>query len=322
MTTVPKPSAARSAGTRRRTRAPGTAELADLPDDELLEQVQRQTFRFFWEGGHPVSGLAPDRRSRAAGPVDDLVAIGGTGFGLMCIIVAVERGWVTRAAAVTRIDAMLDVLTRAPCYHGAFPHFLNGRTGATIPFFRKDDAADLVETSFLCMGLLCVRQYFRRRSARPRRSCAVVPMACGEDVEWTWFTQDQRRLLYWHWSPNNGWAMDHEIRGWNECLITYVLAAAAPRYAVDPLVYHRGFAAGRDFHQRQVLLRYPAAPGHALSAVRCSSPTTPSAASIPMASRTAMRTTGSRTSPMCASITRIAPGIRTAIRATALNAGD
>lgn len=160
MPIVPKPPAARSARRPRRTRASGTAELAALPDDDLLEQVQRQTFRFFWEGGHPVSGLAADRRSRVHEPVDDRAAIGGTGFGLMCIIVAVERGWITRAAAVTRIGAMLEVLTRAPCYHGALPHFVNGATGATIPFFRKDDAADLVETSFLCMGLLCARQYF------------------------------------------------------------------------------------------------------------------------------------------------------------------
>ena len=54
-------------------------------------------------------------------------------------------------------------------------------------------------------------------------------------------------MLYWHWSPNNGWSMNHEIRGWNECLITYVLAASAPRYPVSPEVYHRGWADGRDF---------------------------------------------------------------------------
>src|SRR5580692_10686651 len=145
MPLVPKPSAARAAKSGRVLKP---AALAALPDDELLEQVQRQTFRFFWEGGHPVSGLAADRRVAGA-PANDLAAIGGSGFGLMCIIVAVERGWITRQAAVTRINAMLDLLTRAPCYHGAFPHFLDGRSGATIAFGRKDDGADLVETSFL-----------------------------------------------------------------------------------------------------------------------------------------------------------------------------
>src|SRR5580693_149575 len=116
---VPKSPAARPARKPRKGRTLSPAELAALPDDELLEQVQRQTFRFFWEGGHPLSGLAPDRRTTRDIPVDDLAAIGGTGFGLMSIIVAVERGWVTRAAAVTRIGAMLEMLTRAPCYHGA-----------------------------------------------------------------------------------------------------------------------------------------------------------------------------------------------------------
>jgi hypothetical protein len=246
MATLPKSPAARSARAPRRSRALSPAQLAALPDDALLEQVQRQTFRFFWEGGHPVSGLTPDRLTTREVPADDRVAIGGTGFGLMCIIVAVERGWITRAAAVTRVSAMLELLTRAPIYHGAYPHFLNGRTGATIAFFRKDDAADLVETSFLCMGLLCARQYF---DADQPAEAQLRGRANGlwEEVEWSWFTRDQRRVLYWHWSPNNGWAMDHEIRGWNECLIAYVLAAAAPRYGVDPPVYHHGFAAGRDF---------------------------------------------------------------------------
>lgn len=220
--------------------------LAALPDDALIEQVQRQTFRFFWEGAHPVSGLAPDRRTTRDVPVDDLVAIGGSGFGVMAIIVAVERGWVTRAQALQRLGRMLDLLLRAACYHGVFPHFMNGLTGATVPFGRKDDAADLVETSFLCMGLLCVRQYFDRDTDAEKGLRGRITQLCDE-VEWNWFTQGGRPLLYWHWSPNNGWAMDHEIHGWNECLITYVLAAGSRRYAIDPAVYHRGFAAGRDF---------------------------------------------------------------------------
>jgi hypothetical protein len=222
------------------------AALAVLPDDELLEAVQRQTFRFFWEGAHPVSGLAPDRRKTPAGPTDDLVAIGGSGFGVMAIIVAVERGWVSRAAAVERLGCMLDLLTRATCYHGVLPHFMNGRTGATIPFSRKDDGGDLVETSFLLMGLLCARQYFDRGAPQEAKLRGLI-FGLWQDVEWDWYTRDSRNVLYWHWSANNGWALDSEIRGWNECLITYVLAASAPRYAVDPLVYQRGFAAGRGF---------------------------------------------------------------------------
>jgi hypothetical protein len=222
------------------------AVLAALPDGELLEQVARQTFRFFWEGAHPASGLAPDRRTTRDEPVDDLVTIGGSGFGVMAILVAVERGWVSRAAALERLGRMLELLGRARCYHGAFPHFMNGITGETIPFGRKDDGGDLVETSFLCMGLLCARQYFQDDTAQERslRGCITQ---IWEEVEWDWYTQGGRKLLYWHWSPNNGWAMDHEIRGWNECLMSYLLAASAPRYGVDADVYHRGYANGAGF---------------------------------------------------------------------------
>lgn len=225
---------------------PGPAVLAALPDDELMEAVQRQTFRFFWEGAHPISGFAPDRCATRSGAVCDLVAVGGSGFGVMAIIVAAERGWISRGAALDRLQCMLSFLTRATCYHGAFPHFMDGRTGATIHFTRKDDGGDLVETSFLVMGLLCARQYFNRDT--PEETALRDRVRClWHDVEWDWYTQEGREVLYWHWSPNNGWALDLEIRGWNETLITYVLAASAPRYPVNRLVYQRGYAAGHDF---------------------------------------------------------------------------
>lgn len=222
------------------------AAIADLGDAALMEAIQKQTFAFFWDGAHPLSGLAPDRRTRQEQPVDDLVAIGGSGFGVMAIIVAVERGWISREAALERLQRMAQLLLRARCYHGAFPHFMNGRTGQTIAFSRKDDAADLVETALLIQGLLCARAYFSGDAGGEQWLRHMVTQL-WEEVEWNWFTQDGRPLLYWHWSPYNGWAMDHEIHGWNECLIAYVLAAASPRYRVDALAYHRGFASGRDF---------------------------------------------------------------------------
>ena len=143
--------------------------VAELPNEDLLEAVQRQTFRFFWEGANPHSGLAPDRRSRLRPGGDAPVAVGGSGFGVMALIVAAERGWVSRAAALERLQRMLALLLRASRHHGAFPHFLEGASGATIPFMPKDDGGDLVETSFLCMGLLCARAYFNAESVAEQR---------------------------------------------------------------------------------------------------------------------------------------------------------
>jgi hypothetical protein len=244
-------SAASPARAVRAGSATSPAKLAALPDDELLEIVQRQTFRYFWEGAHPVSGLAFDRR-KTRKRADDAaaVSIGGSGFGVMALIVAAERGWISRAAALERLGRMLELLLGARCYHGAYPHFMNGRTGETIVFWRKDDAADLVETSFLMMGLLCAREYFARDTAEEAAARSRISILWN-DVEWDWFTQGGDKVLYWHWSPYNGWAMNHAIWGWNECLITYVLAASSPRHSIEPAVYHDGFARGPGFQNRK-----------------------------------------------------------------------
>ena len=168
--------------------------------------MQRQTFRFFWEAGAPRERAGARPASRGQGQSSDLVATGGSGFGVMALIVAVERGWVTREQALERLRAMLDSWSRATCYHGVFPHFIDGRTGATIPFSRKDDGGDLVETSFLCMGLLMRAAVFRPRHAAGAQLRDAIT-GLWEEVEWDWYTRGRPRLLYWHWSPNNGWAM-------------------------------------------------------------------------------------------------------------------
>jgi hypothetical protein len=223
------------------------ASWAELPEAELLEGVQRRTFGFFWQGADALGGLAPDRCTTYADELEGPATIGGTGFGIMALIVAVERGWITRPAAVERLARILAVLTRATRYHGAFPHFLNPRTGATIPFGPLDDGGDLVETSFLCMGLLCARQYFDRDCPSEGAVRAQATLL-WEEVDWNWYTQGGQAMLYWHWSPIHGWAMQHAILGWNECLVTYLLAVSAPRHATDPSVYHQGFASGEGFY--------------------------------------------------------------------------
>jgi hypothetical protein len=217
-----------------------------LSDEALLDLVQRRSFHYFWEGAHPASGLARDRNGVGLDQRDDVVAIGGSGFGVMAILVAAERLWISRADALARLALMLDLLERAPCFHGAFPHFMNGRTGVVIPFSRKDDGGDLVETALLFQGLLCARQYFDARDpleARLRERITNLWL----DVEWSWHKRDSANVLTWHWSPNNGFSLAHEIRGWNECLVVYALAAASPRYPIDAAVYDEGWAQGRSF---------------------------------------------------------------------------
>ena len=217
--------------------------MTSVSDDALLDLVQRQTLRYFWDFGHPASGLARERSNPVAGyDFIDTVTTGGTGFGIMAMVAGAERGFLTRGDVRARLGKIVDGLASADRYHGVFPHFLHGGTGKTIPFSSKDDGGDLVETSFLMMGLLCARQYF----AEDARLGAAIDRL-WHDVEWDWHTHGED-VLYWHWSPRHGWAMNHAIRGWNECLITYVLAAASPAHAIAPQVYHRGCTDSPVFH--------------------------------------------------------------------------
>src|ERR1700749_786416 len=206
----------------------GTPPPKNLSDSQLVDRVQRQTFRYFWDFAHPVSGMARERSNRSFDYGDEVVTTGGTGFGILSVIVATERKWIARDSAARFMLKMVNFLWKANSYHGAFPHWMNGETGKTIPFGRKDDGADLVETSYLFQGLLCARQYFNANDQKENHIRNIIN-SMWNDIEWNWFTRDGRDNLYWHWSPNNGWAMNFAIRGFNECLITYVLAECGTR---------------------------------------------------------------------------------------------
>ncbi len=208
-----------------------------ISDEELLTMVQQRTFRYFYDFAHPVAGLARERNSSG-----DVVTTGGSGFGLMAFPVAVERGFISRAEALAHCTKVVDFLTdKADRFHGAYPHWLNGKTGKTEPFSAKDNGADLVETAFLMEGLLTIRQYFS--DASPEETALREKItAIWEGVEWTWFQNGGKNVLYWHWSPNYEWAMNMPVRGWNEAFVVYLLAASSPTYGIDKAVYTEGWA--------------------------------------------------------------------------------
>ena len=231
------------------------ARPKDLSDSALLDLVQKQTFKYFWDFAHPVSGMARERSNENFGYGNETVTTGGTGFGIMSIIVAVERKWIGRDTAAKFMLKMVNFLLKANAYHGVFPHWMDGATGKTIPFSRKDDGADLVETSYLFEGLLCARQYFNGDS-RAERDFRNRLQWMWTGVEWNWFTKEGQDVLYWHWSPNNGWAMNFPVRGFNECMIMYVLAASADNYPVPASVYHRGWAESNFFKNGKTFYGY------------------------------------------------------------------
>lgn len=209
-----------------------------MTTDELLNSVQEATFRYFYDYAHPVSGLVRERKNSY-----DICTSGGTGFGLMALPIGVERGFVSRDSAAARALKILNFMQNdATRYHGTWSHWINGETGATIPFSQYDDGGDLVETAYVVQGLLTIRQYFDQVNT-VESDIRTIATQLFEDVEWDWYRKDPpQNVLYWHWSPNYGWQMNMQIRGFNETMITYLLAIASPTHPVPASLYHNGWA--------------------------------------------------------------------------------
>ena len=234
-----------------------TFDFPEVSDAELLTKIQQQTFKYFWDFGHPASGLSRERNTSG-----DLVTSGGSGFGVMAILVGIERGFITRQEGVDRLETIISfLLNDADRFHGAFSHWLNGNTGDVIPFSSNDDGGDLVETAFMIQGLLTVRQYLDPVDPQEESMIADIN-TLWEAVEWDWYTQEGQNVLYWHWSPNFGWEKNHKIQGWNEALIVYVLAASSPSHSIEKAVYEEGWTrngamvnSGNTYYGYQLPLR-------------------------------------------------------------------
>ncbi len=218
---------------------PAAQKPAKLSDAQLLNLVERQTFEYFWRYAEPNSGMARERFfPDGKYPENDshIIAVGGSGFGLMAILAAVNQKFITRQEALKRLEKIGLFLENADRFHGAWPHWLNGNTGKVIPFGQKDNGGDLVETAFLCSGIICVREFFKDGNEQEKKLSARYD-ALWKGVDFNWYTNKSQKL-YWHWSPNYAWEMNFPLEGYNETLITYVLAAASPNHAIDASVYH------------------------------------------------------------------------------------
>jgi hypothetical protein len=213
-----------------------TNKFPVITDNQLLDLVEQQTLKYFYDFGHPVSGLARERNTSG-----DVVTTGGSGFGIMAIVAGVNRQFITRAQGLARMQQIVAFLkNNAQTFHGAYPHWMNGSTGVVIPFSVQDDGADLVETSYLMQGLLTARQYFNGATTDETQLRTDIN-TLWNNVDWSWF-QNGQNTLFWHWSPNYAWSTNMQVNGWDEALVTYVLAASSTTHPIPKAVYDNGWA--------------------------------------------------------------------------------
>ena len=213
-----------------------------LPDSGLLDLAQKDALKYFWDYAETNSKLARERY-HTDDPSNDanIVTTGGSGFGFMTIITGIERNFIPRSEAVIRLTTALNFLETADRFHGAWPHWLNGTNGRVVPFGNDDDGGDLVETAFLCQGLIVIREYFKDGNPS-EQALAQKADDLFKGVEWDWYTRGGQNVLYWHWSPNFGWVKNFKLQGYDECLLTYVMAAASPTHPISSEAYHQGWA--------------------------------------------------------------------------------
>ncbi|MDD7914128.1 beta-glucosidase [Polaribacter haliotis] len=216
--------------------------VKEIPFEELLDEVQQRTFNYFWDFAEPISGLARERSQEEAldGESKRVITMGGSGFGLSAFPIAVERGWQTKTKVIERLQKVLTFLEGAEKYHGAFSHWYFGDTGITRPFSAQDDGGDLVETAFLIQGLLINREYFSGNNDDEKDIRDRIT-AIWEGVEWDWYARNEK-IITWHWSKTHEFAINLKVRGWNEGLIVYVLAASSPTHSIDKETYINGWA--------------------------------------------------------------------------------
>lgn len=233
-------------------------DISSISNDSLLNLIQATTFQYFWEGAEPNSGMARERiHMSGVYPEDDehIVAVGGSGFGLLALITGVEREFITLDEALDRLERILHFLENADRFHGAWPHWLDGKTGKTKAFSKKDNGGDIVETAYLAQGLISIAEYLKNGNTR-EQELSRKALELFEGIEWNWY-QNGQNVLFWHWSPEYEWEMNHPVTGYNECLITYVLAASSPTYPISAGAYHEGWAGNGEIRSRNQAFGIP-----------------------------------------------------------------
>jgi len=158
--------------------------FGQLTDAQLIDTLQKDVFKYFWDYTHPISKLSRERIHEDDLSFDEnTIAVGGSGFGFLNIIVGIENGFITSSEGVEHLNTALDFLDNAPRFHGAWSHWINGNDGSVIPFSSFDDGGDLVETALLCQSLICIREYFKNGNSQ-EQILAQKADGLWKGVEW------------------------------------------------------------------------------------------------------------------------------------------
>ncbi|MGH8178446.1 MAG: glucoamylase family protein [Steroidobacter sp.] len=198
--------------------------------DPVINNLERRTFRFFWNTANKKNGLIPDRY-----PSPSFASIAAVGFGLTAYVIGAERGYVTRAQARARTLRTLRFLAEAPQgpeevgtvgYKGFYYHFVHMHNGQRF----ETTELSTVDTALLLGGVLLSQTYFDRNT-RPEREIRELAERIYTRVEWPW-AQNRPPIISHGWRPETGF-LRFDWRGYNEAMLVYILALGSPTHPVE-----------------------------------------------------------------------------------------
>jgi len=201
--------------------------------EEFLETLQRDGFKYFTDKVNPANGLIADSTWD-----NNTCSIAAVGFALASYAVGVERGWVSRDDAVDRTLVTLRPLESsvqggepsASGYQGFYYHFLDFRTGQRT----WESELSTIDTTILLYGMLTIARYFDGQAAGEREVNRLVD-ALFRRVNWQW-AQNEGLTVTHGWKPESGF-LENRWQGYDESLMLYILALGAPEYPLPPESY-------------------------------------------------------------------------------------
>ncbi len=198
-----------------------------------LEKLQQETFDFFLHETNPANGLVVDKTAP-----NWPASIAATGLALACYPVSVERGFMTRAAAIERTLATLRFFWNSPQgpepdaagYKGFYYHFLDMQTG------RRAWQCELstVDSAFLLAGALTTAAYFDADTADEREIRSVAD-ALYRRADWQW-AQNHGATVTHGWKPGSGF-LQYRWEGYDEALLVYILGLGSPTHPLPEQSY-------------------------------------------------------------------------------------
>lgn len=195
-------------------------------DDQLLEEIEKAGFLFFWEQADPSTGQVKDRALAAGKDTRTVSSIAATGFGLTALCIGAQRGYQPSSDVADRVRTTLSFLLnqlQPQGQNGFFFHFVDMTTGARA--FTSEVSS--IDTAILLCGVLTCREYFSQDAQIPNLATQIYA-----NVNFAWML-DGGTTLSMGWTPENGF-LPTRWDTYSELMMLYLLAIASPTNPIPP----------------------------------------------------------------------------------------